>query len=151
MNVAREQIYSALFALLQSAANFKTVGRVWVPSNKLDPPQLPALFMVENSEHAVQTAPGRPAKWLLDVDVMIYAHNEGESQPAGAENYVPATALNNLLDAVENALTPAAATNVQSLGGLVHHCWIEGKIEKDAALQGANSVAVVPVRMLTTG
>ena len=151
MNVAREQIYSALFALLQSAANFKTVGRVWVPSNKLDPPQLPALFMVENNEHAMQTAPGRPAKWMLDVDVVIYARNEGESQAPGAESYVRATALNNLLDAVESALAPVAATNVQSLGGLVQHCWIEGKIEKDAALQGANSVAVVPVRILTTG
>jgi len=151
MNVAREQIYSALFALLQSAANFKTVGRVWVPSNKLDPPQLPALFMVENNEHAMQTAPGRPAKWMLDVDVVIYARNEGESQAPGAESYVRATAPNNLLDAVESALAPVAAANVQSLGGLVQHCWIEGKIEKDAALQGANSVAVVPVRILTTG
>ena len=119
MNVAREQIYSALFALLQGAASFKTVGRVWVPSNKLDPPQLPALFMVENNEHAMQTAPGRPAKWLLDVDVVIYARNEGEIQTPGSESYVHAIALNNLLDAVENALAPAAATNVQSLGGLV--------------------------------
>jgi len=151
MNVAREQIYSALFALLQGAANFKAVGRVWVPSNKLDPPQLPALFMVENNEHAMQTAPGRPAKWLLDVDVVIYARNEGESQAPGAESYIPETGLNNLLDAAESALAPAAATNVQSLGGLVQHCWIEGKIEKAAALQGATSMAVVAVRVLTTG
>jgi len=151
MNVARDQIYSALFALLQGASNFNTAVRVWVPSNKLDPPQLPALFMVENNEHAMQTAPGRPTKWPLDVDVVIYARNEGESQAPGAENYIPETGLNNLLDAVESALAPAAATNVQSLGGLVQHCWIEGKIEKDAALQGATSMAVVPVRVLTTG
>ena len=151
MNVAREQIYSALFTLLQGAANFKTVGRVWVPSNKLDPPQLPALFMVENNEHATHSAPGRPAKWLLDVDVVIYARNEGESQAPGAENYVPATALNNLLDAVESAIAPPVSTSVQTLGGLVQHCWIEGKIEKDAALQGANSLAVIPIKILTTG
>jgi hypothetical protein len=151
VNVAREQIYTALFALLQNAANFKTVGRVWVPSNKLDPPQLPALFLVENNEHARQTAPGRPAKWLLDVDVVIYTRNEGESQVPGAESYVPAMALNNLLDAVESALAPPSSTNVQTLGALVQHCWIEGEIEKDAVLQGANSMAVVPVRILTTG
>lgn len=149
MNISREQIYSALFNLLKSAASFNTVGRIWVPSAKLGPPQLPALFMVENRETAVQNIPGNPAKWMLEVDAIVYARNEGEDQAPGNETYYPVTTLNNLLDAIEAALKPSAA-NVQSLGGLVQHCWIEGKIEKDAALQGANSMAVVPVKVLTT-
>jgi hypothetical protein len=150
MNVPREQIYSALFSFLQSAASFKTVGRVWVPAAKLSPPQLPALFLVEREETAIQTAPGRPTKWILGAEIHLYARNEGETQIPGQETVLPVTALNNLLDAIEIALKPSAATNVQSLGGLVQHCWIEGKVKKDAALQGAVSTAVVPVKLLTT-
>ena len=36
------------------------------------------------------------------------------------------------LAAIDAALAPSALTGLQTLGGLVSHCWIEGKLMKDA-------------------
>ncbi|HXP74621.1 MAG TPA: hypothetical protein VN823_10790 [Stellaceae bacterium] len=56
--------------------------------------------------------------------------------------------MNPLLDAIETALAPDLVTNVQSLGGLVAHCWIAGKVETDEGVLGGQAVAIVPIEIL---
>ena len=59
--------------------------------------------------------------------------------------------LNPLLDAVEAALAPDPVGHVQTLGGLVSHCWIAGRIQTDEGVPGGQAVAIVPVEILVSG
>ena len=59
--------------------------------------------------------------------------------------------LNPLLDAVVAALAPGGAdlaVNAQTLGGLVSHCWLAGKIETDEGALGGQAVAILPVEIV---
>lgn len=137
----REAIYGALFGLAARAAAFRTTGRRLRHWSDVGPAEQPALFMVQKRETATRQR-GQPAKWVLHVDLFVYAH-------APDELTSPATILNPLLDAVEAAIAPDnAASNLQTLGGLVQHAWIAGAIETDEGVLGGQAVAIVPVELL---
>src|SRR5205807_469036 len=77
--------------------------------SELTPAEQPALFMRQKTETATIPTLGAPPVWTLLVHLYLYAH--------GNDPYVaPATVLNPLLDAVEAALAPPAATGLQTLG-----------------------------------
>jgi hypothetical protein len=141
--ISREPIYAALFGLLETAADFAVVDRRLRHWSDVSPAEQPALFMAQKSEQANVKTLGAPTVWTLAVDLYLYAHS---SDPYLA----PAAILNPLLDAVEAALAPSAATGVQDLGlpGQVQHAYINGKIETDEGVLGDQSVAIVPVEIL---
>lgn len=139
----REPIYAALFALLQNAAPFVTASRRLRHWSDVGAAEQPALFMIQKSETAEAKRP-LPPKWRARVDLYLYAQAPDEATP-------PATILNPLLDAVEAVLAPDPASEVQSLGGLVQHCWIAGKIETDEGVLGGQAVAIVPIEILVSG
>ncbi|HLJ52130.1 MAG TPA: hypothetical protein VKT24_02020 [Rhizomicrobium sp.] len=139
--MTREPIYAALFALLSAAAPFVTASRRLRHWSDVGPAEQPALFVVQKSETAERRA-GLPAKWRASVDVYVYAH-------APDDQAAPSTSLNPLLDAIEAALAPVSA--IQTLGGLVAHAWIAGKIETDEGVLGGQAVAIVPVEILAGG
>jgi hypothetical protein len=58
--------------------------------------------------------------------------------------------LNPLLDAVEAALAPSAATGFQDLGlpEMVRHAGIAGKIEVTEGVLRDQAVAVIPVEIV---
>jgi hypothetical protein len=145
----REQIYSALFAGLQSvllspAGPFKTVSRRWQDPTQLSPADRPSLYQVQKDELIATSVNGLPLHAKLTVDLVLYT--AGDSEPSS----VPSTELNTLLDAVEAALRSATPGIAQSLGGKVSHCRIEGKIEIVENVQGSMALAIVPVEILTT-
>jgi hypothetical protein len=99
--------------------------------------------MAQKTETAAVKALGAPTVWTLAVDLYVYAHSSDPYLP-------PAMLLNPLLDAVEAALAPAAATGVQDLGlpAQVQHAYISGRIETDEGVLGDQAVAIVPVEIL---
>ena len=139
----REPIYAALFALASGAANFVTVSRRLRHWSDVGAAEQPALFMIQKSETAEARRP-LPAKWRASVDLYLYAQAPDELTP-------PATVLNPLLDAVEAALAPDPVSHVQSLGGLVSHCWIAGRVQTDEGVLGGQAVAIVPIEILASG
>jgi hypothetical protein len=141
--IAREPIYAALFARIAGAANFVTTGRRLRHWSGLTPAEQPALFMRQKSEVATVTALGAPTVWTLLVDLYVYAH-------AGDPYVAPATVLNPLVDGVEAALAPLAATGLQNLGlpATVQHAYIAGKIETDEGVLRDQAVAIIPVEIL---
>jgi hypothetical protein len=139
----REPIYAALFALVASAASFVTIGRRLRHWSDVGAAEQPALFMTQKSENAEERQP-LPVKWRASVDLYLYAQ-------APDELTSPATVLNLLLDAVEAALAPDPVGHVQTLGGLVSHCWIAGRIQTDEGVLGGQAVAIVPVEILVSG
>jgi hypothetical protein len=146
--INREAIYTALLAKLAATGQFVTVGRKPIPPSELTAEMQPALFLEEVRETANPRPRGLPTKWTLEVDLGIYYYCESQPELPGQEDVTPATALNNLLAVVEGALAPEL-NGVQSLGGLVDHCWIEGEVIKGPAYLQAQGAAVVPVRILT--
>jgi hypothetical protein len=136
----REAIYGALFAKVAAAAGFATTSRRLRHCSYVVPAEQPALFQVQKSETARRGA-GLPPKWTLALDLFVYAHASDDATAA-------ATVMNPLIDAIEAALAPDPVTNVQTLGGLVAHCWIAGKVETDEGVLGGQAVAIVPIEIL---
>ena len=145
----REQIYSALFSVLQGAlltpaGPFKTVSRRWQDPSQLSPADRPSLYQVQKDELTGASVNGLPIHAKMTVDLVLYT--AGDSEP----NSIPSTELNSLLDAVEAAIRSATPGIAQSLGGMVSHCRIEGKIEIVENVVGCMALAVVPIEILTT-
>jgi len=142
MTASREAIYQALFALLEGCAPFKTTSRrvkLWTDVN---PGEKPALFLAQRNQSYAQGSTATPQAVTLKADIYVYT-NVGKDP-----NTVPATQLNDILDAVDNALKGDAMTGNQTLGGKVHHCWIEGDIMIDPGDLDGDGVAVIPVKIL---
>jgi hypothetical protein len=136
MTFPREQIYSALFSILQGAllapaGPFKTVSRRWQDPSQISPADRPALYQVQKDELAATAVNGLPLNWKATVDLVLYT--SGDSDPT----VMPSTELNSLLDATEAAIASALPGLAQSLGGKVSHCRIEGKIEIVENVQGS--------------
>lgn len=141
--IAREPIYTALFALVAGAADFVSAARRFRHWSEVTPAEQPALFMRQKTELAAVKTLGAPTVWTLRVDLYVYAH---QSDPYAA----PASVLNPLIDAVEAALAPPPATGLQDLGlpAMVQHAYIAGKIETDEGLLRDQAVATIPVEIL---
>jgi hypothetical protein len=75
MTTPREQIYSALLTVLQSAllspaGPFKTVGRRWQDPSQLSPADRPALYQVQKDELAkTSNINSIPITWRATVDL----------------------------------------------------------------------------------
>jgi hypothetical protein len=139
----REAIYAALFALVGNAAAFATASRRLRHWTDVPAIEQPALFQVQKSETA-KTRRGLPTEWTLAADLYLYCQ-------APDETTAPATILNPLIDAVVAALAPGGgdlAQNAQTLGSLVSHCWIAGKIETDEGALGGQAVAIIPIELV---
>ena len=145
----REQIYSALFSILQGtllapAGPFRTVNRRWQDPSQISPADRPALYQVQRDELASTTVNGLPLNWKATLDLVLYT--AGDPEPS----VIPSTELNTLLDATEAAIASVVPGLAQSLGGKVSHCRIAGKIEIVENVQGSMAMAVVPVEIGTT-
>jgi hypothetical protein len=141
--MTRETYYTALFALLQSlqtAGTVQTADRRVRFLNEMGAAELPALFMAVDRQ-TLQQRRGLPPRHQLGARVFLYAANPDRHTAAGI-------ALNGLLDALEAAIAPPAGADVQTLGGLVSHAWIEGPVEVFEGPQGERSAAIVTVQML---
>ncbi len=141
MAISREAIYSALWSQVSGLAGIVTASRRLKHWDDVPPEQQPALFQTQKDQDPEQKY-GLPTKWKLYADLYLYV-NSGQDPLA-----VPAIALNNLVDTIEAALAPSPMSGVQTLGGLVSHCWINGKIETDEGVLGAQAVAIIPVEIL---
>ena len=141
--ITREPIYAALFARVATAAKFVTAARRLRHWSDMTPAEQPALFMRQKTEVAAVPALGAPTLWTLNVELYVYAH--------ASDPYVaPATVLNPLVDAVDEALAPVAATGVQDLGlpELVRHAYIAGKVETNEGVLRDQAIAIIPVEIL---
>lgn len=107
---------------------------------------MPVMYLLDVSEEHPPRQSSGPYLAIINCDVMMYS-------TAGADaSTVPATALNNLIDAVEKTLNP---TGSQPGGGLrqplglrgVQYCRIEGEIQKFPGYAGQLAGAIVPIRI----
>lgn len=147
MSFTRETYYEALFAFLQTLGpvagggngTFAVVDRRVILLEKAKNGELPALYMSVGNQKTEQLR-GVPPKRSLSAMVYLYALNTDRHLSAGI-------ALNGLIDALEQAIDPFPAT-VQTLGGIVSHCWIEGETEIFEGPLGEKAAAIARIWML---
>lgn len=118
------------------ATGFQTIGRRVIPWQQVS--AQPALFLRSIEEEL--DYPGTVLQRMtMKAEIFIYSN-------AGSDpDVVPETALNNLLDAVQNAFAPDSPMQMYTLGGLVEWCRITGKIVKDTGDLDGQASAVVEV------
>ena len=147
INGRREAIAAALYAMCDAAAakvvSLKTSSRRLRSFDAVDGAQMPALFMTQLPETQERDTIGQPAKRTLHYEFWIYTCD------AQADSVIPAQQLNNIVDAVEAALSPSPLTGAQTLGGLVLSCRIDGSIEYyENVTSDGKSIAAIPVAVL---
>lgn len=138
--MSRETIMEALLAQVTSGGAFITTGRRLLHWTKVA--AQPALFLRHVTDEYPPRPTGIPAKVVMECEVWIYS--QGGADP----DVAPDVAMNDLLDALEQSLSPPPAFRTQTLGGLVRHAWIEGKIEVHPGDLDGQAIAVVPIRIL---
>mgnify|MGYP000382041799 CR=1 FL=1 len=141
MIVNRETVYNALFDRLKTIEGLRTSSRTLKHWTDVPAAQQPALFVSHKSESTDPRPNGAPPKKTLMLDVYVYVKTQ---------NQTPSTALNRLLQAVDEALKPDTPPQMGlcTLGGLVAHCWIEGTTETDEGVLGDQAVAIIPIHIL---
>ena len=137
----REEIIAALFELALTATTFNTSNRRLQLWSKVS--SFPALFIqTVGSHYPPRDVRGLPPKRTISAELWVYT-DVGKNPNANPEE-----ALNDILDAIEAALAPSVVSNVQTLGGLVSHAWIEGEIEQFPGVLDGIAKAIIPVKIL---
>ena len=139
-----EPIYAALFELASGLS--WSGGALGFASRRVmtfdDLPAQPALCQAETDETMTQVT-SQQATTTLGASWLIY-HQAGKDDSA-----VPAQTTNAILAAVRAAFVdPTDPSFAQSLGGLVHKCWIEGRIQKFQGDLDGQTLIVVPIKIL---
>jgi hypothetical protein len=137
----REEIIEALFQLALTATTFNTSNRRLQLWSKVA--SFPALFIQSTGTHyPPRDARGLPPKRTITAELWVYT-DVGKDPNANPEQ-----ALNEIIDAIESALSPQIVGGVQTLGGLVSHAWIEGEIEQFPGVLDGIAKAIIPVKIL---
>jgi hypothetical protein len=158
MTPGRENVaaaLAALFATLNSdgtwtvsaasliAVGFKTFNRRVQLWTKVDANDKPALFLVNYDEDHDRKSIIGPDKNTMHFELVIY---DDVSDPS----VIPSQRMNNLLDAIDTVLLQATNQLVgrATLGGIVHHVWVEGSAKVAPGDLDNQSVATYPLRVL---
>jgi hypothetical protein len=138
---SREAIFTALFALVSGLPQFVLTSRKFRLWDAVPPEQRPCLLQYQGPESNKegQRQPLAPVR-RMTAKFFIYTNVK--------EVDVPATIMNPLLDAVDNALSPAIPGQVQNLGGLVSSCYIDGETIVVTGDLDGDGIAVIPITIL---
>lgn len=143
----REDVYGALFAFADKIRWRGASGQsAFVEKHRRvklwdDIAGQPALCQAEHQE-VIQQTTALVYKRTFKASWIIY-HTAGRDDPGA----IPATETNAILDAVQAAFTPDGPEDLQTLGGLVHHAWIDGAIDKFQGDLDGQTMIVVPISM----
>jgi hypothetical protein len=135
----REQIYSALFDKVKTIPGFVTAGRKLKHYADLSASEQPAIFQAQTGE-VVHKEVNKPYWFDFNVELYVYVNTSADPDE------VPATQLNNLVDAIVDKLAPNW-TGFQTLDGLVFNVVIDGTIETDKGVLGDQAYAIIPVKI----
>ena len=138
----REQVMTALLALVGGVATFALASRRNRSPESLTPAQSPAVFLIEESDEYVVRSPSLPPKRELMVSAVFY------NDVGANENAIPSTVINAALDALDAALKPTTPSGLCTLGGLVESAQISGKVERVHGAKTGRSLASVPIKIV---
>lgn len=141
MPVTREEIFEALFAFVSANPAFVTTGRRLVHWTQCS--AQPALFLRPYDETVIpMPSYGQRPVYEMTAQLWLYCQNDPQDGPSG-------TAITDLIDLIDNIFDATGNPNGrQTLGGLVVHCWREGKTLIASGEPQKQSVALLPISIL---
>lgn len=139
----RTAIMDAVLRQFQGVAPWVTISRKFRMWDAVKVFERPALFLLFNGEERTHgDGESHPPKIIMEVTAFVYI-----TSPPGTP--VPSTQLETLLDKFDQALAPSPLMgSKQTLGGLVSHCWIEGKTLLVPGDIESDGLAIIPLRIL---
>ena len=150
MSTSRKAIAAALLRQLTAGGQFTNSGRRDRAPEQAAAPGKPGLYIVKGRERYLYAGGeyerGAPPVRELAFLAVIY------TDVGADETAVPADTIDDLLDAIDGALAPAAIDQLsnggrQTLGGLVYDCRIDGEVElAPGDVQGKGST-IVPIKI----
>lgn len=138
-----DRIFQALQNVIADTTGVTTVTRRVKLWSDFTPAQKPAICIAQRDADYSRESEACPAVVTLSAELFVYVENKNMNKET-----VPAIQLNNILDNIQRALKPNMVTGLLTLGGLVSHCWTNGKQMFDAGDLDGDGVAVVRVEML---
>lgn len=143
--ITREQVATAFFNLLEASAAFTASSRRFVHWDQINGGQMPYLTMMKTGEVRERQDEGLPT---LQLTYHVFVYTSAGMDPEDT----PETAMNSLLDALDQAIKPSGADmlngNRQTLGGLVSHCYALGGVFVDTGDVDGKGVAAIPFQIL---
>lgn len=144
----RESLYAAILTALSgiNSPAIQTVSRRFRDLDKVQPNEQPAIFLVTGDETGVYSDRGRPAQWVLEPAIFVYARTDDAAT-------APSTVLNPILTAIETALQNVpgdqfpAPGSPTTLGGRALHCRIVKTLIGEGAASG-QGVAILHLNIL---
>lgn len=139
----REQVASAFWALVSGTSGFTGSSRRFRHWDQVAGAELPFLTMIRTGEDRIRQSDGTP--------VIKFTYNVFIYTMTGDLSVVPETAMNGLLDALDQAVKAAGSDimeNRQTLGGLVYWCQPRGHVFVDAGETDGKGVSAVPFEIL---
>jgi hypothetical protein len=144
MNQPRKTISIALFDLLKAAYPFTSSARTGeIPSN-VPPTDQPALFLVKPEEVESEPQAYGATKYDLHYGALVYLQKDAV---LGSVDHLDL--LDDIMDALDNALQAPFPGSPQTLGGLVAQCSIDGPIKIVSGIVGQMCVLIVPITVVT--
>lgn len=154
-----ETIFANLFSLLSqtqilSAPAFVTTSRRLPQVSNVGQALQPALYILEGEEDVEEKAIAL-AKYEIHCAAVVFFRN------TGGPDQVASTQMNALRDAVIYqmqqqtlaadgvTLMPLLAGNRQTLGGVVYHARIKGRILKNEGIQNQQGAIIFPISILS--
>lgn len=153
-NVPRKVVFQALFDLLKTMQTtlpdnmkFRYLGRHLLQWDQT--PDQPAMFLVEGPMTATQgqSTPFLLTKWHYQASIWIYF--KADQDAAVAQTLVPDDIIDDYIDAVDKVLEALPPGSYQTLGGKITHCWIDGPIVFDSAIEDPQCIIVIPLSLIT--
>lgn len=141
---ARETIAKTLLLFLSNAAGVTAYSRRYTALDEVADGDFPYLILLQDREQidtAMEQAGATIGLHRFQFKVLLYALGDG------TENAIPATQINNMVDAIEAALRAPYAKS-QTLGlSFVQWAVINGPIEYDGSAYGNHGIAVIPIEV----
>ena len=134
---------TALFALVSSSSSFVTASRRLKLWTDLSAAEKPAIFQYERDD---TYSNGKQYLPIVEMNVELYVY----TAPGMDSGITPVSIMNPLLDAIDAALATGRVNGKQTLGGLVSHVWIDGKVMKDPGDIDGDGLAMIPIKILAT-
>jgi hypothetical protein len=103
----------------------------------------PACFLFEGGEEVYSWSESALPKRLIEVRLFIYINAKDPAVNGGV-------LINEVMEALDGALALSGADSClgrNTLGGIVHHCRIDGKILKDPGDLDGDALLIVPIKI----